>query len=124
MSVPTHLKYTADHEWLAIEGDIATVGVTAFAADALGDVVYVDLPDVGSSVTGGDTCGEVESTKSVSDIYAPVNGEVLEVNQAVIDEPGLVNLEPFERGWLFKLRITGSPDLLDAEAYEILTKEG
>jgi len=121
MSVPSHLKYTSDHEWLAIDGDVATIGVTAFAADALGDVVYVNLPEVGSTVTGGDSCGELESTKSVSDLYAPVDGEVLEVNRAVVDEPGLLNLEPFERGWLFRIRVTGSADLLDAEAYETMT---
>lgn len=121
MSVPSHLKYTSDHEWLAIDGDVATIGVTAFAADALGDVVYVNLPEVGSTVTGGDSCGELESTKSVSDLYAPVDGEVLEVNRAVVDEPGLLNLEPFERGWLFRIRVTGSADLLDADAYETMT---
>jgi glycine cleavage system H protein len=121
MPVPSHLKYTSDHEWLAIDGDVATVGVTAFAAAALGDVVYVNLPEVGSTVTGGDSCGELESTKSVSDLYAPVDGEVLEVNRAVIDEPGLLNLEPFERGWLFKIRVTGSADLLDADAYKAMT---
>jgi glycine cleavage system H protein len=121
MSVPSHLKYTSDHEWLAIDGDVATIGVTAFAADALGDVVYVNLPEVGSTVTGGDSCGELESTKSVSDLYAPVDGEVLEVNRAVVDEPGLLNLEPFERGWLYRIRVTGSADLLDADAYETMT---
>jgi glycine cleavage system H protein len=121
MSVPTNLKYTPEHEWLDIQGDVATVGVTAFAAEALGDVVYVDLPAVGSSVTGGQSCGEIESTKSVSDLYAPVDGEVLEVNKSVVDDPGLLNTDPFEKGWLFRLKVTGTADLLDATAYVSLT---
>ena len=120
MTVPTHLHYTKDHEWLEFDEDLATVGVTAFAADALGDVVYVDLPSVGSVVAAGEACGELESTKSVSDLFAPADGEVVEVNQAVIDEPGLLNLEPFGGGWLFRLRVTGSHDLLDAAAYGAL----
>jgi len=121
MSVPTDRKYTAEHEWLDLEGETATVGITAFAADALGDVVYVDLPQVGAPITRGESCGELESTKSVSDLFAPADGEVLEVNQDVVDDPGLVNLDPFEKGWLFRMRITGTPDLLDAAAYDALT---
>lgn len=121
MSVPTDRRYTAQHEWLDLEGDTATVGITAFAADALGDVVYVDLPQVGTSLTGGQPCGELESTKSVSELFAPADGEVLEVNQGVADDPGLLNLDPFEKGWLFRMRITGTPDLLDATAYDELT---
>jgi len=121
MSVPTNLKYTPEHEWLDIQGDVATVGVTAFAAEALGDVVYVELPAVGSSVIGGQSCGEIESTKSVSDLYAPVDGEVLEVNESVVDDPGLLNTDPFEKGWLFRLKVTGAADLLDATAYVSLT---
>ncbi len=118
MSVPSHLKYTVEHEWLDLQGDVATVGITAFASDALGDVVYVDLPAVGSTVTGGESCGELESTKSVSDLFAPADGEVLEVNQAVVDDPSLVNADPFDQGWLFRVRVTGMGDLLDAGAYE------
>ena len=121
MSVPTDRKYTAEHEWLDLDGETATVGITAFAADALGDVVYVDLPQVGAPITRGESCGELESTKSVSDLFAPADGEVLEVNQDVVDDPGLVNLDPFEKGWLFRMRITGTPDLLDAAAYDALT---
>ena len=122
MSVPANRKYTAEHEWLDLDGDTATVGITAFAADALGDVVYVDLPQVGATLTAGEPCGELESTKSVSELFAPADGEVLEVNQGVVDDAGLVNLDPFEKGWLFRMRITGSPDLLDATAYDVLTR--
>lgn len=120
MSVPQHLKYTEEHEWLDLDGGVATVGVTAYAADALGDVVYVDLPAVGASVTGGESCGEIESTKSVSDLYAPVDGEVVEINQDVVDDPGLINSSPFDLGWLFRMRMTGQPALLDASSYETL----
>ena len=121
MSVPSNRKYTAEHEWLDLEGDTATVGITAFAADALGDVVYVDLPQVGATVTAGEPCGELESTKSVGELFAPADGEVLEINQGVADDPGLLNLDPFEKGWLFRMRITGTPELLDATAYDALT---
>jgi len=121
MTVPANRNYTADHEWLDLEGDTATVGITAFAADALGDVVYVELPQVGASITGGEPCGELESTKSVSELFAPADGEVLEINQDVVADPGLVNLDPFEKGWLFRMRITGTPQLLDAAAYDALT---
>lgn len=118
MTVPTHLKFTAEHEWLSIDGDIATVGITEYAAEALGDVVYVDLPAVGTSVTGGETCGEIESTKSVSDLYAPVDGEVVEINESVVADSSQVNLDPFGAGWLFRMRISGGEgDLLDAAAY-------
>ena len=118
MSIPTDLKYTSDHEWIRLDGDVATVGITAFAAEALGDVVYVDLPQAGSAIASGDPCGEVESTKSVSDLYAPVTGEVAEVNAEVVDDPSLVNAEPFARGWLFRVKVEGDlGELLDADAY-------
>lgn len=123
MNVPTDLTYTKDHEWLRIDGDVATVGITAFAAEALGDVVYVDLPSVGASITSGDTFGEVESTKSVSDLYAPADGEVVEVNDAVVQDPSLVNSDPFGEGWLVRVRVSGSPDLLDAAAYAALVEQ-
>lgn len=111
------LQYTAEHEWLETDGEVAKVGVTAFASDALGDVVYVELPQVGTTLTAGSTCGEIESTKSVSDLFAPVDGEVLEVNEAVVSEPSLLNTDPFGAGWLFRMTVTGSPELLDAAAY-------
>ncbi|WP_017589174.1 glycine cleavage system protein GcvH [Nocardiopsis ganjiahuensis] len=123
MSVPTELGYTAKHEWVAVEDGIATVGITAFAAEALGDIVYVESPEVGSEVAAGDTAGEVESTKSVSDIYSPVSGEIVEVNAALEDAPETINSAPFEGGWLFKVRISEEPaNLLSAEEYTKLTE--
>jgi glycine cleavage system H protein len=115
------LKYTADHEWIAVDGDIATVGITAYAAEKLGDVVYVDLPKVGSNVTGGTVVGEIESTKSVGELFAPVAGEVVEVNQAVIDKPDLVNADPFGDAWMIKVRFTELPTFLSADEYAALT---
>lgn len=117
------LKYTAEHEWIALDGDVATVGITDYAADKLGDVVYVELPGVDSGVTAGQVCGEIESTKSVGELYAPLTGEVAEVNDAVVDDPSLVNSDPFGAGWLVKLRVDTSTaaDLLDRAAYLALT---
>lgn len=121
MDLPDDLHYTADHEWVRLEGDVATVGITAFASEALGDVVYVELPEAGRAVTQGEACGEIESTKSVSDLLAPVSGEVLEVNDAVVADPAVVNAEPFGAGWLVRLRVTDPADgLLDAAAYAAL----
>lgn len=122
--IPDELSYTKEHEWVAGLDDstTATVGITAYAAEALGDVVYVQLPEAGSSVQAGDSVGEVESTKSVSEIYAPVGGEVVEVNQAVVDDPSLVNNDPYGEGWMFRVRVEGDPeDLLSAEEYTALT---
>ncbi|MFE0650571.1 glycine cleavage system protein GcvH [Streptomyces sp. NPDC059534] len=119
MSNPQQLRYTKEHEWLsdAVDG-VATIGITEFAANALGDVVYAQLPAVGDTVTAGDTCGELESTKSVSDLYSPVTGEVVEANQDVVDDPSLVNTAPFEGGWLFKVRVSGEPaELLTVDEY-------
>lgn len=124
MANPTDLKYTDQHEWLRIDGHVATVGITEFAAEALGDIVYVDLPVVGAMLTAGDSCGEIESTKSVSELYAPVDGEVLEVNAAVGDDPGLLNNDPFDQGWILKVRVSGTPDLLDSSAYDELIAQG
>ena len=115
------LKYTSDHEWIAVDGDIATVGITAYAAEKLGDVVYVDLPKVGSTVTGGTVVGEIESTKSVGELFAPVAGEVVEINQAVVDQPDLVNADPFGDAWMIKVRFTELPTLLTADEYAALT---
>ncbi|MGW6061241.1 glycine cleavage system protein GcvH [Streptomyces sp. NPDC055189] len=119
MSNPQQLRYSKEHEWLsATEDGVATVGITEHAANALGDVVYADLPEAGAAVTAGETCGELESTKSVSDLYSPVSGEVVESNQDVVDDPSLVNSAPFEGGWLFKVRVTEEPkDLLSADEY-------
>ena len=122
---PDHLRYTAEHEWIAVDGDTATIGVTAFAAEQLGDIVFVGLPAVGDAVTAGAICGELESTKSVSDLYSPVTGTVTEVNAAVIDDPALVNSEPFEGGWLFRVTLAGIPTgLLSAAEYIDLTEGG
>ncbi|GAA2341626.1 glycine cleavage system protein GcvH [Dactylosporangium salmoneum] len=117
MNIPAHLSYTADHEWCSVDGEIATVGITAFAAEALGDIVYLELPEVGAELTAGQACGEIESTKSVSELYTPVTGEVLQVNDALSAEPGLVNTDPYGEGWLFRARFRQTVELLDAEAY-------
>ncbi|MEU4115726.1 glycine cleavage system protein GcvH [Kitasatospora sp. NPDC028055] len=122
MSNPQHLQYTKEHEWLtAAEDGVSTVGITKHAADALGDIVYVQLPAVGDTVTAGETCGELESTKSVSDLYSPVTGEVTEVNEDVLDDNSLVNSAPFEGGWLFKVRVEATDTLLSAAEYDALT---
>ena len=123
MSNPQQLPYSKEHEWLSeAEDGVSTVGITAHAADALGDVVFVQLPETGDSVTAGEPCGELESTKSVSDLYAPVSGEITEINQDVVDDPALVNSAPFEGGWLFKVRVTDEPaDLLSADEYTAYT---
>ncbi|MGW3663315.1 glycine cleavage system protein GcvH [Streptomyces sp. NPDC005141] len=123
MSNPQQLRYSKEHEWLSVAEDgVATVGITEFAANALGDVVYAQLPAVGDTVAAGDSCGELESTKSVSDLYSPVAGEVVEANQDVVDDPSLVNSAPFEGGWLFKVRVTDEPeDLMSADEYAAFT---
>jgi glycine cleavage system H protein len=119
MSNPQQLRYSKEHEWLSVAEDgVSTVGITEFAANALGDVVYAQLPEVGSTVTAGESCGELESTKSVSDLYSPVGGEVTEINEDVVNDPSLVNSAPFEGGWLFKVRVSEEPgDLLSADEY-------
>ncbi len=123
---PADLRYTKDHEWVKVEGDTATIGVTDFAAGQLGDVVFVDLPPAGRSVEQFATFGVVESVKAVSDLYAPVSGEVLEVNGDLSATPELVNSDPFGGGWMIRIRLadpTQVADLLDAAAYAQLTAE-
>ena len=120
MSVPDDLQYTAEHEWVRLDGDIATVGITQYAADALGDVVYVELPAVGTALTSGAIVGEVESTKSVGELYAPLDGEVVEANQGVVDAPESINSDPYGEGWLVKLRVSEPPTLLTADEYRTL----
>ena len=126
MGVPAELRYTQEHEWVAIDGGTATIGITDYATQALGDVVYVSLPEVGAAVAAGEPCGEVESTKSVSDIYSPVDGEVAEVNGDLDDDPALVNSDPYGAGWLMRIQMD-DPDsdagLLTAGEYAALTKE-
>ena len=125
--VPTDLRYTSDHEWVRLEGDTATIGVTDFAAHELGDVVFVDLPEAGRAVEQFGTFGVVESVKAVSDLYAPVSGEVIDVNAALTGQPELVNSDPFGAGWMIRVRVSNAAQvdgLLEAEAYERLIAEG
>jgi glycine cleavage system H protein len=127
-TVPDELQYTAEHEWAAIEGSTATVGITDHAQNALGDVVYVSIPGPGTKVTAGEPCGEVESTKSVSDLYSPVDGEVTEVNPEIEENPGLINSDPYGTGWLFKVALPAAdgelpPGLLSAAEYEDLIRD-
>ncbi len=125
MNVPEQLRYSSDHEWLSRDGSRARVGITDYAQDALGDVVYVQLPNVGDSVAAGDTFGEVESTKSVSDIYAPVGGTVVAVNDALADAPQLLNEDPYGEGWICDIEMNddGQFDaLLEAPAYAKLVE--
>jgi glycine cleavage system H protein len=126
MTIPDELQYTQEHEWVAIDGSTASVGITDYAQQALGDVVYVSVPSPGTRVTAGEPCGEIESTKSVSDIYSPVNGEVTEVNGDIDDDPGLVNSDPYGSGWLMRIAIDSGgdqPGLLSAGEYAELTKD-
>ncbi|MDO9485075.1 MAG: glycine cleavage system protein GcvH [Actinomycetota bacterium] len=119
------LQYTAEHEWVRLDGDVAEVGITHFAQEALGDIVYVSLPKVGDAVIAGQPCGEVESTKSVSDIYAPLSGTVLEINEQLDTEPQSINQAPYASGWLFKLRLndpTQTDTLLSSSQYEEQTR--
>ncbi len=122
LEYPEDLRYTSDHEWVRAGGDgVVRIGITAFAQDALGDVVYVTLPAVGDELAVGDTCGEIESTKSVSDLYAPLAGEVTAVNEALDTSPELVNSDPYGEGWMFELRVSdvgAIDDLLDDASYE------
>ncbi len=126
MGVPAELRYTQEHEWIAIDGGTATIGITDYATQQLGDVVYVSLPEVGAAVAAGEPCGEVESTKSVSDLYPPVDGEVIEVNEELDDDPGLINAEPYGLGWMFRARVadgqSAGADLLSPTEYDALTK--
>ena len=121
MNVPDDLRYSSDHEWIRSDGSRVRVGITDYAQDALGDVVYVDLPEVGTTVTAGDSIAEVESTKSVSDIYAPVSGTIAEVNADLSDTPERLNEDPYGEGWLFVIESSEDADsLLDAAAYRAL----
>ena len=125
--VPADLRYTKEHEWVAIDGQLATVGITQYAADQLGDVVFVELPAVGRTLEQFATFGVVESVKAVSDLFAPVAGEVIDVNEGLSGNPELVNSEPFAGGWMVKLRLADpaqADGLLDADAYEQLIAEG
>jgi glycine cleavage system H protein len=126
MDIPEDLQYSTDHEWVRRDGDVVTVGITDYAQDALGDVVFVEPPDVGSTVSANESITEVESTKSVSDIYAPVSGELIAANEALDDQPELLNSDPYGDGWICSIRMSEPAQLdglLDAAAYRALTED-
>ncbi len=122
MNFPQELKYTKDHEWVKIEGDIAIIGITEFAQKELGDIVYVEVETVGETIQAGEVFGSVEAVKTVSDLFMPITGEILEFNEELDSSPELVNDSPYESGWMIKIKITddSDADLLDAEAYSEL----
>ena len=127
MSVPTDLRYTRDHEWVRLDGDTASVGITQYAADQLGDIVFVELPDTGRALEASKPFGVVESVKAVSDLYAPVSGEVAAINDALTGSPELVNSDPYGEGWMIQVRLAADADLddlLDASAYDDLVAAG
>jgi glycine cleavage system H protein len=126
MEFPKHLKYSREHEWVKVEGNIAQVGITDYAQSELGDVVYVELPEVGTDVEANNTFGVVESVKAVSDLFAPVTGSVTEVNPQLEEEPELVNSDPYEDGWMIKIEMNDPSelnDLLDADEYKTFVEE-
>ena len=123
MNIPEDLQYTKSHEWVRIEGDSVTIGITDHAQDELGDVVFVELPDEGDTFDAGESFGTVESVKAVSDLYTPVGGEVVEVNSALEDAPENINEDPYGEGWIVKLRTTDDADLLSPEEYEKVVEE-
>jgi glycine cleavage system H protein len=126
MKIPEDLKYTKNHEWVRVEGDVVTEGITDYAQHELSDVVYIDLPKVGSTLTKGEPCGTIETVKAVSDLYAGVSGEVTEINEELNTSPQLANEDPYGKGWMFKVKMGDAgdlSDLLDAPAYESLMKE-
>lgn len=126
MNIPQNLKYTSEHEWIRIDGDVAYVGVTDYAQEQLGDIVFVDIPTVGETLAAGDTFGTIEVVKTISDLFLPVAGEVLEQNEALEENPELVNNDPYGEGWIIKIKPANAADaegLLDAEAYGKLINE-
>lgn len=123
MSIPANLQYTSEHEWIRVDGNVAVVGITQYAADALGDIVYVDLPKAGTTISAGAIVGEAESTKSVGELFAPVSGDIVEANQAVIDSPELVNSDPYGAGWLFSVNFSSIGDVMSADDYEAMIAE-
>ncbi|OFS62760.1 glycine cleavage system protein GcvH [Nosocomiicoccus sp. HMSC09A07] len=124
MATPNNLKYSEDHEWVKVDGDTVTIGITEFAQSELGDIVFVELPEEGDEIAKGDDFGSVESVKTVSELYAPVSGEVLEVNEELEDSPELVNESPYEEAWMLKVKLRDASELdelMDAAAYEEMT---
>ena len=122
MNVPSNLRYTKDHEWVLVTGSTVKVGITDYAQDALGDIVFIQLPDVGSSVDAHQGLGEIESTKSVNDVYAPVAGKVTSVNSALVDNPELLNSDPYESGWICEIEVNNLDEsgLMSSEEYAAL----
>jgi len=121
MNFPEGIKYTEEHEWISLDGDVATIGITDFAQSELGDIVFVEVETVGESLAKNEVFGTVEAVKTVSDLYLPVSGEVLEVNERLADEPELINNDPFGEGWIIKLKVDNLADvdaLMDADAYK------
>jgi glycine cleavage system H protein len=123
LNIPEDLQYTKSHEWVRIEGETATIGITDHAQDELGDIVFVELPEEGDTFDAGESFGTVESVKAVSDLYAPVGGEVVEVNSALEDAPENINEDPYGEGWIVKLRTTDEADLLSPQEYEKVVEE-
>ena len=128
MEIPEELKFTEDHEWVLVEDDVVTVGISDFAQESLGDIVFVELPNVGAKVEAGKAFGVVESVKAVSDVYAPVSGQVVEINEELPDAPEVINTSPYEDGWMIKIKLEDPSELdalMDANAYqEFLENEG
>ncbi len=125
MDIPAELRYSSDHEWVRVDGTTVTIGITEYAQDALGDVVFVEIPDSGLAVAAGESFSEVESTKSVSDIYAPITGSVVEVNAALESQPELLNSDPYGEGWICRIEVANASELdglMDADAYRALTE--
>ena len=123
---PNDRKYTSTHEWIKMEEDLAVVGITSHAQQQLGDITFVELPDIGQAVSAGDDVAEIESVKAAGDVYAPVDGEIADVNEALEDEPEQVNLSPYEEGWIYKLKNVKAADLealLDAKAYQVVLEK-
>jgi glycine cleavage system H protein len=124
MTIPADLKYTREHEWVRIEGDTATFGISDHAQEALGDIVFVELPEIGRKLAPGDAFAVVESVKAVSDVYAPLGGDVIEVNEALEGEPEKINTDPYGAGWIARVKVSGnSVELLDADAYTLFLQE-
>ena len=123
MNIPGNLKYTDEHEWIAVEGDVATIGITDYAQGELGDLVFIELPEVGDQITLGESFGTVEAVKAVSDLFAPLSGSVVEINEILADDPETVNKDPYEDGWMIKIKIGDKEELsglLGADAYKDL----
>jgi len=126
MEIPKDLKYTNEHEWARIEGDVATVGITDYAQESLGDVVYIETPEIGTEVKKGEEFGSIESVKAVSDVFSPISGEIIEVNEELADHPEYINQSPYDKGWIVKIKISNpeeADELMDSTKYEEFVKK-